>query len=276
MLTQIAQPVIQALAALPAVKGILCFGSYAQGTADAASDIDLYVLCAPDIPPLAVRRGVLLSTPGLETLDMNHRELGWDTAWCPQTDRLLVDHLWFDNSYNTLDFVETVVRKVRRGATSIPEMRFRPYTLLGLLENGRTLYDPQGRLELLRQKLAPFPPRLRQRLLAENLQFAENALVDMEDITRRQIGSRAFHFLMGRCLDAVEELLFALNERYPQADKRVELALQALPVLPVDFSCRYQQLLETPLTGPGKDWIIQELRRLLGEIKKLPHPTSAS
>jgi predicted nucleotidyltransferase len=35
-------PVVNALSALPDVKAILCFGSYAMGTFDQYSDIDLY------------------------------------------------------------------------------------------------------------------------------------------------------------------------------------------------------------------------------------------
>ena len=52
-ISHMADPLITALATVDAVMGIVCFGSYALGTADAESDVDLYVICDPAIIPEA-------------------------------------------------------------------------------------------------------------------------------------------------------------------------------------------------------------------------------
>ena len=41
-------PIVESLARLEGVQAILCFGSYAMGTFDEYSDLDLFVFCEPD------------------------------------------------------------------------------------------------------------------------------------------------------------------------------------------------------------------------------------
>jgi len=268
-LAEIAAPVVCALEALPGVCGILCFGSHAAGTADVLSDIDLYVICQPDLPSAADRRAAFSSLRQITALEIGHVEAGWDTSWCPQTDRLQSGPQFFDISYNTLSFVETVVQGVRRGEVSVPEMPFRPYTLLGMLAEAVPLYDRDRRLHKMRDSLYPYPGRLKERLLADNRAAARDSIAELADYTARGVGRRAFHFHQGRVFDALEGLLFAINERYEPASKRIELALEGLPLLPENFSNRYTNLLETPLTPRGMEKIANDLQLLLDEIEAL-------
>ena len=41
--------VVESLAELEGVQAILCFGSYAMGTFDEYSDLDLFVFCEPEV-----------------------------------------------------------------------------------------------------------------------------------------------------------------------------------------------------------------------------------
>ena len=256
----------QALASILMVKGVLCFGSLAMGTYDEQSDVDLYVLSAPRILEAGLRQAVLASLPGVEGLEIDYAQPGWVGAWNPQSDRLRLNGIWLDVTYNTLAWLQTVVRKVRRGATSIPEMRFRPYSMLGLLEYSIILYDPDGLLERLRAGLYPYPVQLKQRLVEQNLTQCRDSLADLQDYAQRGIGNRAFHFHLERCLDGLDGLLFGLNERYPPAVKRVEQVLGKLPRLPHGFMPRYTALLETPLTPLGRVKIVKELASILDEV----------
>jgi len=136
-LYQIARPVITALATVEAVVGVVCFGSYALGTADAASDIDLYVLCETTLIPDATRRSLFERLAGVSDLHLQHSTPGWENAWAPQSDQLKVGQMGFDLSYNTGAWVASVVHRViTQGALSLPEMPFRPYTLLGTAGTG--------------------------------------------------------------------------------------------------------------------------------------------
>jgi predicted nucleotidyltransferase len=263
-------PIVGALAQVPGVQGILCFGSYVVGTFDRDSDVDLYVLCHPDVPPSHVRMHALQEIEGIQNVQMDHEEFGWDSQWCPRGDRCRLDGLPFDIAYNTLDWMKTVVSAVKEhGATSLPELRFRPYTMLGLLENSVVLYDPKLNLQAIRSNLYPYPTKLRQTLLSENLLIARGSLEELQDYVRRSIGNSAFHFHFSRALDSLSTLLFAINRRYDPATKRTEEAFRDLKIVPDRFMERYGRLLETPLTGDGRREIVNTLEMLLGEVEDL-------
>lgn len=261
---------ISDLSTLAPVRAILCFGSYAMGTSDANSDIDLYVICHPQIVAPDERQAVFLQAGDMDELNLDYDQPGWENQWCPSNDRLRLNGIQFDIIYNTLNWVQAVVSQVKTlGATSIPELKFRPYTFLGLLENSVILYDTDGVLHKIVTDLYPYPPALRQVLMTGSLAVIHGSLEDMQDYARRNIGNSAFLFHLWRVIDAMEILLFALNERYSPATKRLEEAYCRLPILPANFLERYNGLLETPLTPPGRLEIMAGLQALVDDIVEL-------
>ena len=261
---------VSALASLAPVRAVLCFGSYAMGTHDASSDIDLYVVCHPQIPVLPERQAAFWQAGKPEDLLLDHDQPGWENQWCPRNDRLRLDGMPFDIIYNTLDWVRSVVHQVKTtGAVSIPQLRFRPYTFLGLLENSLILYDAHGELHEIVAGLYPYPPALRKTLLATSLDTLHGSLEDMQDYNTRSIGNTAFLFHLWRVVDGLATALFALNQRYDPATKRLEEVFPSLSILPPDFIRRYQCLLETPLTPPGRLKIVAGLQALVNEIEGL-------
>jgi hypothetical protein len=264
---------IRALSGQRWVTAILCFGSYAMGTPDASSDIDLYVVCHPQIAAADERQVALVQAGAVTELHLERDQAGWKDQWCPCNDRLRLNGVQYDLIYNTQGWVQAVVRQVKTsGATSIPELKFRPYTFLGLLENSVILYDAQGILREIVAGLYPYPPALRQALMASSLEAMHGSLEDMQDYTRRSIGNSAFLFHLWRVIDGLETLLFALNRRYSPATKRLEEAYRSLPVLPANFLERYDDLLLTPLTPPGREKIVAGLQALVAEIEELDRP----
>ena len=154
---------VSALSSLAQVRAVLCFGSYAMGASDASSDIDLYVVCHPQIAAPPERQAAFLRAGEVVDLLLDHDQPGWENQWCPRNDRLSLGGMQFDIIYNTLDWVRSVVHQVKTtGAASIPQLRFRPYTFLGLLENSVILYDADGELRQIVNALYPYPPALRK------------------------------------------------------------------------------------------------------------------
>jgi hypothetical protein len=267
---------VSGLATLTPVRAILCFGSYAMGTSDASSDIDLYVICHPQIAAAQERQAAFLQAGEVDDLHLDYDQPGWENQWCPCNDRLRQNGIQFDLVYNTLSWVRAVVSQVKTlGATSIAELKFRPYTFLGMLENSVILYDADGVLHAIVAGLYPYPSALRQTLMTGSLDVIHGSLEDMQDYARRNIGNSAFLFHLWRVIDAMETLLFALNERYSPASKRLEEAYRHLPILPANFLERYNGLLETPLTAPGRLKIVAGLQALVGEIEELARPSAA-
>jgi len=264
---------VSALSALASVRAILCFGSYAMGASDASSDIDLYVICRPQIAAAPERQAAFLQAGDVEDLRLDYDQPGWENQWCPCNDRFLLNSIQFDLVYNTLDWVQAVVSQVKTlGATSIAELNFRPYTFLGMLENSVILYDAERDLHRIVADLYPYPPALRKTLITSSLDVIHGSLEELQDYGRRKIGNTAFLFHLWRVIDAMATLLFALNERYDPAAKRLEEIYRSLPILPANFLERYNGLLETPLTPPGRLKIVAGLQALVGEIEELAGP----
>lgn len=263
-------PIVSTLSRVLQVKGILCFGSYATSKFDTYSDIDLYVFCSPDIIPSAVRRETLEKIEGIGDLQIDCEQFGWDKQWNPREDHFLLNEKQFDITYNTLDWIRTVVNKVKdTGATSIPEINFRPYTMLGLLDNSVIIYDPEAILRDLKSSLYPYPSKLKQALLSHNLPIIKDSLEELKTYAERKIGNTAFHFHLQKILDSLGTILFAINERYDPATKRVEEAYSELKILPQNFLYRYKTILETSLTPEGRAAIVRELQAIIDEIYKL-------
>ena len=263
-------PIVESLARLEGVQAILCFGSYAMGTFDEYSDLDLFVFCEPEVVSASERKRVLEGLQGVTYFEESDTAVGWDSQWSPQGNHLRVNGVLFEISYNTMDWIRTVVRRVtQEGATSIPEQKFRPYTMLGLLENGIILYDPCSCLRHLSDCLYPYPTQLKQRLISDSLHTLKDCLAELKDGVKRGLGLTFFHFFFHRMCDALYTLLFALNEKYDPATKRSEIEYEKLSLLPPDFLARYTKLLEGPFDRNGRQRVIHELETLVVEIEIL-------
>ena len=261
-------PIVESLARLEDVRAIFCFGSYAMGTFDEYSDLDLFVFCGSDIVSAAERRQVLESIQGISYFEESDIAVGWDSQWSPQSDSFRVNEDLFEISYNTVDWIRTVVRRVtQEGAISIPEQKFRTYTMLGLLENGIILYDLCSCLRYLIDCLYPYPVQLKQRLISDSLHTLKDCLAELKDGVKRGFGLTFFHFFFHRMRDALHILLFAVNEKYDPAVKRSEVAYEKLSLLPPNFLERYARLLEGPFDKNGMQQAIRELETLITEIE---------
>ena len=263
-------PMVESLARLEDVRAILCFGSYAMATFDEHSDLDLFVFCKPEVVSAAERRRVLESVQGVTDFEESDTATGWDNQWSPQSDSFRMNEILFEISYNTMDWIGTVVRRVtQEGATSIPEQKFRPYTMLGLLENGIILYDPCSWLKRLIDSLYPYPVRLKQRLISDSLHTLKDCLAELKSGVKRGFGLTFFHFFFQRMCDALYTFLFAVNEKYDPAVKRPEVEYEKLSVLPPNFLDRYTRLLEGPFDKNGRRRAINELESLVAEVEML-------
>lgn len=269
-LQRLTWPIINVLATLDDVAAIICFGSYALGTYDQHSDIDLFVLCRSAIIPAATRQRIFEHIPGVSEIQLQVTSPGWDNQWNPQSDRLKLGGRQFDLTYNTAGWLSTVVHKViAEGATSIPELTFRPYAMLGLLANSVSLYDPHGFVRDLTGRLYPYPAKLKANIIGEFLPLMTDGLAELADYTRRDIGNTAFLFHLVRLCDALHSVLFALNEYYDPATKKPERELDKLARLPRNFTFRYEALLTGPFDRAGRERVVNELEHLIREVKQL-------
>jgi len=261
---------LTALATLDCVTGVVCFGSHALGTADAESDIDLYVICEPAIISETVRRPLFESLPGVSDIDVRYVTEGWDNPWAPESDRVRIESTRIDLSYNVLSWITQVVDQVlTQGTLTLPQMPFRPYTVLGLIAHSLPLYDRHGSMQNLRMRVMHYPVALKRRLIEHAVPIMLNGLVELRDYAQRDIGPSSFLFHLGRISDAIESILYAVNEHYDPATKRSEPELAKLEVAPSGFVGRFVRILEGPFDHTGRLHTVDELTDLVGEISRL-------
>lgn len=266
----LAPSIVPVLTHLDAVAAVLCFGSTALDSNDAASDFDILAICDPAVPPTAERRRWLAPQAGLSDLALDQHAPGWDDPWAPYKDTFTLAHQRYDVTYNTVAWLAHIVHAVRtEGATSLPEMPFRPYTVLGLLTTAVILYDPHQIAHELVNQTQPYPSLLQVHILDEHVPVLEDGLAELRDYAARGIGNTAFLFHLVRVCDALSSCLFALNDTYDPATKRVEAALGRLQRLPPQFVPRYTRMLEGPFTGSHRQTIVDELAALTREVLAL-------
>jgi hypothetical protein len=64
-------------------------------------------------------------------------------------------------------------------------------------------------------------------------------------------------------------VVFAINEYYDPATKRLEEELKKLRVVPANFVVRYERVLEGPFNGVSRRRIVEELAALVEEVTQL-------
>jgi predicted nucleotidyltransferase len=266
-LHQIARPVITALATVNAVVGVVCFGSYALGTADAASDVNLYVRCEATLIPKTTRRSLFERLPGISELHLQHSTPGWENAWAPQSDQLKIGHMGFDLSYNTQSWVAAIVQRVlTQGALSLAALYAARTVGTGYsaVRSARTgEYPPRETLALSGRVEGKTDPRA----------FAHNdgrpgGIARLRDATH---WAERVSISVGRVCNAIVSILYAANEHYDSATKRPEQELKKLAIVPDQFVARFIQLQEGPFDTQGRQRVVGELAILVDEITQIAH-----
>ncbi len=252
----------------PAVSALLVFGSVASGHVDERSDVDLFVICAPDVIPLEERKAPLTQIG-----------TGWRFGDQSQANPLFatydadgqVDEIFTSLHYQTVAWIETVLRQVlEQGAITTEQMPFRPYTLPALLLRGWLLSDHDGIVARWREQARPFPRRLKRNILSHFAPLLQEQTEELIASAQRHLGPRAFIFHLNWAVDALTSILFALNDLYDPADRRAEQTiLPTLARVPQDFLPRLAAILEGPFDAQGALHRARLFQHLAAEALKM-------
>jgi hypothetical protein len=135
--------------------------------------------------------------------------------------------------YNLLSWVDLVVDNlIVKNKITFKEFPFRPYTFLGLLESCKILLDNGSYIQEIRSKIRPFPKPLKKKIYDEFLPILLESSEELKDYSKRNIGILAYEFQLFRCLDALTQILYTVNDVYDAASKRSEHTLLHLRHLP--------------------------------------------
>jgi predicted nucleotidyltransferase len=232
---------------IPGVKAVALGGSFARGRAQVNSDIDLGVFYS-DASPFSIQSIRELSdavndTPG--SVVAGFYEWG---PWVNGGAWLTIGGQRVDFIYRSLEHIERVIADAEAGRYEVhyhqqPPFGFFSGIYLGEVAIAVPLFDPDGRLEMLKRRIAVYPEAFRRTVVQDYLWMAEFGLAAFA----RKFAARSDVYGTSACLTcAVNQLilvLFALNRRYVLNDKTALIEIAEFECTPLQFGPRVQETL---------------------------------
>lgn len=246
---ELLESVVGQLSRVPGMVAVVLGGSHASGSAHAGSDIDLGLYYEPAHPfeieeIRKVAESISLDLPPTVT-DF----YGWGPwvnggAWI-HTAQGKVDFI-----YRNLDLVNRTLDEAEHGIwqhdyDQQPAYGF--YSIIYLAETSICipLYDPQAVIAELKQRVAVYPPMLKQTVIADTLWSAEFSLAHARGFAQQgDIYNTAGCFT--RVASNLTQTLFALNEVYFIRDKKVFNVIDQFSLRPDEYTKKVEAILAHP------------------------------
>lgn len=241
---------VDEFANVPGVAAVVLGGSYASGNQHKGSDMDigLYYLAEAPFEIAQIQRvaeSISLRPPTVTGFYVwGHWVNGG--AWI-QTAAGKVDFL-----YRNLNQVELAIEKAQAGIVERdyeqqPTHGFYSIIYLAETEICIPLYDPQNQISRLKQMVKPYPPKLKEKVVANSLWSAEFTLLHASTFAQKGDVYNTVGCLTRICSN-LTQVIFALNEKYFIGDKRVTEIMSSFTILPKG----YLQNITNILAHPGE------------------------
>jgi hypothetical protein len=231
------------------IAAVVLGGSYASGLQHAASDMDigLYYSEARPFAIADIRRiAEAAAADGTATVTGFYGWGAWVNggAWI-HTPQGKVDFL-----YRNLEQVQRTIDEAQQGLSQHDYDQQPAYGFYSVIYLAETqicipLYDPELRIASLKQRVQVYPPRLKQKVIADSLWSAEFTLLHARGFAAKGDIYNTVGCLT-RAASNLTQALFALNERYFMRDKQVLEAMAQFPNLPSGYIAQINKILAQP------------------------------
>lgn len=246
---QLLETLVDRLSEIEGVVAVVLGGSYASGTFHEASDMDVglyYEESAPfsieDIRTVAQEA----AKDGNAVVTGFYEWGAWVNggAWI-HTPQGKVDFL-----YRNLNQVQRTIAEAREGIVHHDYDQQPAYGFYSVIYLAEThicipLYDPESRVSQLKQEVATYLPKLKQKILADSLWSVEFTLLHAHGFAAQGDVYNTAGCLT-RAASSLTQALFALNERYFIRDKKVMDTLAGFSILPAGYVNTLQDILAHP------------------------------
>jgi hypothetical protein len=240
------QAIVSALSPVPGVRAVALGGSYARGTQRPGSDLDVamyYHESDPfrieDIRAVAAQ----ISAQGApEVTDF----YGWG-AWVNGGAWIHTAVSKVDFLYRNIDQVQRTIDEAHQGMMRHDydqQPAFGFYSVIYLAETRvcLPLYDPAGELARLKEQVAVYPARLKEKTIARDLWAAEFTLLHCDGYAAKgDVYATAGG--LARVSGYLTQALFALNETYFMTDKTAMAEIGGFALAPGDYAARLSTVL---------------------------------
>lgn len=258
-----------ALSDIPGVVGVVLGGSRANGTAIAASDIDIGIYYDGANPPATEALSAVATA-----MDDDHRpDLvvpygGWG-PWVDAGGWMTVGGFSVDLILRDIHRVEAEIENGRRGIVTCHYQTGHPHAFLNVIYRGemavcRIIADPRGVLAPLQTAAQDYPPALQSALTGFFL-FEAGFSLDLAEKTLDRDDTYYVAAHLVRSVSAMNQVLFAVNRTYCLNEKKAVARIDGFRVRPKG----YRRRIDTALTAPATTVAIETLRALLADIQAI-------
>jgi hypothetical protein len=246
-------------------------GSYAKGSSDAHSDVDVYLFAREVIPRVARNQNVSQAL-GVEPASWGQDEpfiqAGTDFTYRGQSVEC-----WLRNTEQVeTSLAASMEGEMHRQYVVWTAMGFFNYVALADVHAMHVVEDPSGLLQTWKKRVSVYPEKLREAILGKFIPEAAfwprnphyDRAVEREDVIYTSA-------IVQQVVQALVQVLFALNYEYFPGEKKLTLALNKLRIQPEAFSARTEALL-FPGSTPGRSQLRkqqQELAALVADVEQI-------
>jgi predicted nucleotidyltransferase len=206
--------IIEPFAGLDETTAISVGGSFAAGTADHDSDVDIYIYNGSGIP-VDFRREVA-SELG-EQQEINNRFWEHSDTWKDKTTGKMIDITFRSPSW--------MVNEIRRLLVDYqPRLGYTTCTWDNLLR-AVAVYDPSGWYEDLKQtSLVPYPPELRDAIIRHNhnaIRGIHSSYFNQLQLAVHRADILSVNHRINAILESYFDIIFAVNRVTHPGEKRI-------------------------------------------------------
>lgn len=241
--------VIQSLADIPGVAAVVLGGSYASHTHHAASDLDVGIYYSENQPFEIEAIRQVARTFSVEGDPVVTGFYGWG-PWVNGGAWIHTAHGKVDFIYRNIEHLRRTIEEAQAGIVhhdygQQPAYGFFSTTYLAETQVCIPLYDPDKILAGLKQMVAIYPARLKEKLIADHLWSVEFTLIHAQGFAEKGDVYNTAGCLT-RAAFSLTQVLFAMNERYFMRDKQTIQTLAGFSILPPGYTEQIQQILASP------------------------------
>jgi hypothetical protein len=259
------EQLVDQLSQIGGMSAIVLGGSYASGTQHEKSDMDigLYYSEAKPFSIVDIRRiAENVSVDGKATVTGFYEWGAWVNggAWI-HTSQGKVDFL-----YRNLDQVQRTIAEAQQGISRHDYDQQPAYGFYSVIYLAEThicipLHDPGLLIAKLKRDVEIYPPRLKQKVIADSLWAAEFTLSHAHGFAAQGDIYNTVGCLT-RVVSNITQALFALNESYFIRDKKVLETVARFPNLPASYIPQINLILSHP--GCSAD----ELKKTVSDLEQ--------
>ena len=254
MTEQILQKIETAFAGCSFIKGIVLGGSRATGTASDKSDIDVGIYYDAE----GLDYGKLNEIAG--RLDDEHRdhlickEGEWG-KWVNCGGWLVIDGCHVDIIMRDWSAVQRIVEETDRGKCACHYQTGHPHAFLDVMYRGelascRVLYAGEGEFLKTKERAELYPPGL-QKALMDFFSFEAGFSCAFAEKCAESSDSYYLAGHLFRSVSALNQFLFALNEKWCLNEKKAVLRIEGFEKRPEKYSEKVNEIFRIMGTSPA-------------------------